>query len=133
MIAVDTNVVVRLLLDDDADQAAAAAALQKAHAPLYLSHVVLAELAWVLGSAYEFRREKLARLLGMLLDADGFVLQDPPVVQTALAAFRASNADFSECLILSIAQSAGATPLATFDRKLATLPGTRRIGARARR
>lgn len=71
-------------------------------------------MAWVLTSAYAFRRDKLAGLIEMLLDADGFVLQDPPVVQFALSAFRASKADFSDCLILSIAQSAGAAPLATF-------------------
>jgi predicted nucleic-acid-binding protein len=133
MAAVDTNVLLRLLLDDDVGQASAARALFRTGAPLYISHVVLAEAAWVLTSTYGFRREKLAGLIAMLLDADGFVLEDPPLVQAALAAFRSSKADFSDCLILGIAQRAGASPLATFDEKLAKLPSTRRLGAKRRR
>lgn len=134
MLAVDTNILVRLLLDDDEAQAAAARTLQRTHSPLYLSHVVLAEMAWVLASAYELRRDKLAGLIEMLLETDGFVLQDPPVVRSALSAYRASKADFSDCLILGIAASAGAAPLVTFDdNKLAKLPGTRRLGAKRRR
>jgi predicted nucleic-acid-binding protein len=133
MVAVDTNVLLHLLLDDDPAQSAAARSLVKTHAPLFVSHVVVAEMSWVLTSAYGFRRDKLSGLIAMLLDADGFVLQDPPVVQAALSAFRASKADFADCLIVAIVQSAGVAPLATFDGKLAKLPGTRRLGAKKRR
>ncbi len=128
MAAADTNVVLRLLLDDDEEQGQAARALRKTHAPLFVSHVVLAEVTWVLRAGYGFSRDKLAALLEMLIDTDGIALQDPAIVQAALVAFRASRADFSDCLILAIAQSAGATPLATFDEKLSKLPGTRRLG-----
>jgi predicted nucleic-acid-binding protein len=133
MAAIDTNVLVRLLLDDDAEQARAARSLQRAHAPLFVSHVVLAETAWVLASAYRFSRDKLRALLEMLLDTDGLVLQEPDIVQAALTAFRSSKADFSDCLILAIAQSAGMAPLATFDEKLAKLPGTRKLGRKRAR
>lgn len=133
MVAVDTNVLVRLLLGDDERQAAAARALQRSHAPLYVSHVVLAELACVLTSAYRFRRDKLAGLFDMLLEADGLVLQEPSIVRAALAAFRESKAAFSDCLILALAENAGAAPLATFDDKLAKLSGTRRLGPKSRR
>jgi predicted nucleic-acid-binding protein len=133
MLAIDTNVLVRLLLGDDEAQSAVAHSLVSTHAPLFLAHVVLAEMAWVLMSAYGFRRDKLASLIEMLLDADGFVIQDPPVAHAALSTFRASKADFSDCLILAVAQSAGAAPLATFDDKLAKLPGTRRLGGKKRR
>jgi predicted nucleic-acid-binding protein len=133
MVAVDTNVLVRLLLGDDEAQASAARAVQRTQGPLFLSHVVLAETAWVLASAYGFRRERLGTLMEMLLDADGFVVQDAAIVVDALASFTASKADFSDCLILSIAKSAGAAPLATFDDKLGKVPGARRIGAKRRR
>lgn len=133
MVAVDTNVLVRLLIGDDEAQASAARALQRIQAPLFLSHVVLAETAWVLASAYAFRREKVGMLMEMLLDADGFVVQEPAIVADALSSFAASKADFSDCLILSIAKSAGATPLATFDERLAKVPGARKLGAKRRR
>jgi predicted nucleic-acid-binding protein len=130
MAAADTNVLLRLLLDDDADQARAARTFQRTHAPLFVSHVVLAELAWVLVSAYAFTRERVRGLVEMLLDTDGITLQEPNVVRAALDAFRASRADFSDCLILAIAQSAAAGPLVTFDKKLGRLRGARRIGPR---
>jgi predicted nucleic-acid-binding protein len=130
MAAADTNVLLRLLLDDDAEQARAARAFQRTHAPLFVSHVVLAELTWVLASAYGFSRERLRAVVETLVDTDGITLQEPNVVRAALGGFRASRADFSDCLILAIAQSVSALPLATFDRKLGRLAGTRRIGAR---
>ena len=132
MAAADTNLLLRLLLDDDVEQARAARAFQRTHAPLFVSHVVLAELAWVLASGYRFSRHRLHELLEMLLDTDGFALQDPNVVQVALAHHRASAAGFSDCLILAIAQGAAATPLGTFDRRLGKLPGAQRLGRRAR-
>jgi predicted nucleic-acid-binding protein len=130
MVAIDANVLVRLLIDDDDAQSATARALLKAHAPVFISHVVLAETGWVLTSAYGFTRDKLGHLIEMPLDADGFVLQDPPVVQAALAAFQKSKADFSDCLIMRVAQKAGAGLLATFDDKVAKVPGTRRLGSK---
>jgi predicted nucleic-acid-binding protein len=130
--AADTNVLLRLLLDDDVEQARAARSFQRSHAPLFVSHVVLAELAWVLSSGYRFSRQRLHALLEMLLDTDGFALEEPNVVQAALAHHRASAAEFSDCLILAIAQSASATPLGTFDRGLGRLAGVQRLGRRGR-
>jgi predicted nucleic-acid-binding protein len=63
MAAADTNVLLRLLLDDDEQQGRAARAFQRTHAPLFVSHVGLAELGLVLVSAYEFSRERLGALL----------------------------------------------------------------------
>jgi predicted nucleic-acid-binding protein len=128
MAAADTNVLLRLLLDDDVEQARAARSFQRSHAPLFVSHLVLAELAWVLVSGYRFSRERLHTLIEMVLDTDGFSVQDPSVVQAALVHHGASMADFPDCLILAIAQSASAVPLASFDRKLGKLPGVRRLG-----
>jgi predicted nucleic-acid-binding protein len=64
----------------------------------------------------------------MLLETDGISLQDPQVVRAALSAFAASRADFPDCLILAVAESAGMAPAATFDVRFAKLPGTRRLG-----
>ena len=126
--AADTNVLLRLLLGDDDEQARAARAFQRIHAPLFVSHVVLAEASWVLTSGYGFTREKLRAVLEMLMDTDGIALQEPEVVQAALESFRSSRADFSDCLILAVARSAAMAPLATFDQKLGKLPGARKLG-----
>jgi len=128
MAAADTNVLVRLLLDDDEEQARAARSFLRSNAPLFVSHVVLAETAWVLASAYRFKRAELEKLVEMLLDTEGIAIERPAVVRTALDHFGASRADFTDCLILATAQSAAAVPLATFDKNLGKLPGARRIG-----
>lgn len=133
MAAVDTNVLVRLILDDDEEQARAARALQKAHAPLFISHVVLVELTWVLKAAYGFTRDRLDAVVDMLLDTEGLVVQQPGIVRNALALFRVARAEFSDCMILAITDSAGEAPLATFDDKLAKLPHTRRLGRKRSR
>jgi predicted nucleic-acid-binding protein len=131
--AVDTNVLLRLLLDDDAAQARAARAFQRAHGSLFLSHAVLLEASWVLVSGYGFTRDKLAAVVEMLIDADGFVIQEPAVVQGALREFRSSRAGFADCLILATARSAAMLPLGTFDKQLAKLEGARRLGGKRTR
>jgi predicted nucleic acid-binding protein len=85
------------------------------------------------GESEDSRASSCSRRCEPSLDADGFVIQDPPVAHAALSTFRASKADFSDCLILAVVQSAGAAPLATVDDKLAKLPGTRRLGGKKRR
>lgn len=126
MRAVDTNVLVRLLTRDDADQVAAAEAYTAGGA--WVSHLVLAEALWVLASVYEIRPEKVALAVEMLLQHKDLTIQDADVVAAALEQFRSRPAlGFSDCLILEIARKAGHLPLGTFDRDLSKLEGTRRI------
>src|SRR5580700_3925650 len=125
--AADTNVLLRLVLEDDEQQARAARSFLRAHAPLFVSHVVLAELSWVLASGYDFSRDEVRAVVEMLLDTDGIEVQDVGVVQAALAHHRGSRADLADCLVLAIAARAGAAPLGTFDKKLGKLPGARKL------
>jgi predicted nucleic-acid-binding protein len=128
MRAVDTNVVVRLLARDDAQQVAAAEAFVKDGA--WISHLVLAEAVWVLESVYELAHQQIVTALEMLLDHDNLSLQDSDVVAAALDRFRARSAPgFSDCLVLEIARRAGHLPLGTFDRDLAKLPDAQRLTA----
>jgi predicted nucleic-acid-binding protein len=123
MRAVDTNVLVRLITRDDERQAQAAERFV-AKGGAWVAHVVLAELAWVLGSVYELRRSEIAQAMELLLDQEQLVVQDPDVVSAAVAAYRAGGGrDFADCLIVEVARKAGHGPVGTFDRKLARLPG----------
>ena len=121
MRAVDTNVLVRLLMRDDPTQAAAADAFVASGA--WLSHVVLAELVWVLDSAYRLKRGQLAVVVEMLLKHEHMTVQDAHVVEAAVALFRDCSADFSDCLVLATARKSGHLPLGTFDRALSKLSG----------
>jgi predicted nucleic-acid-binding protein len=124
--AVDTNILVRLLEQDDPAQAAAAEAYRAAGGPLWVSQVVLVETVWVLASVFQRTRKELLGVLEALQDNRDIHLQEPAVVGAAIAAYRASKADFSDCLVLETARAHGHLPLATFDRALAKLPGTAR-------
>ena len=126
MLAVDTNVLVRLLVRDDARQALAAdQAIAKG---AWVSHLVLAEAIWVLDAVYARTPKHLIAALDLLLVHESLVLQDADVVSAALTQFRTKPAlGFSDCLVLEIARKAGHVPLATFDKALAKLTGAQKL------
>lgn len=124
MRAVDTNLLVRLLVRDDAAQVDAAEAFVARGA--WVSHLVLAETLWVLDAVYDRRPARLAKAIDLLLNHKNLTLQDAEVVTSALAHFRARpSLGFSDCLVLEIARKAGHLPLGTFDKSLARLDGAR--------
>ncbi len=126
MLAVDTNVLVRLLARDDAKQAVAAD--QAVAKGAWVSHLVLAETVWVLDAVYARTPRQLIAALEQLLIHESLVLQDADAVAAALAQFRAKPAlGFSDCLVLEIARKAGHLPLATFDKALARVAGAHRL------
>jgi predicted nucleic-acid-binding protein len=127
MLAVDTNVLVRLLARDDAEQVNAAEAFISRGA--WVSHLVLAETFWVLDSVYDLSRAQIATAVEMLLNHRELSLQDAHVVTAALGHYRRrSGVEFSDCLVLEIARQAGHLPVATFDRDFAKLESVQRLG-----
>ena len=127
MRAVDTDVLVRLLARDDERQTAAAEAFVAGGA--WVSHLVLAETLWVLESVYEVAAPARAQAVEMLLNHRELSVQDPEVVERALAHFRERPAlGFSDCLVLEIGRKAGHGPLGTFDRDLAPVEGVEFLG-----
>jgi predicted nucleic-acid-binding protein len=126
MRAVDTNVLVRLVVRDDPKQVRAAEAFTAPGG--WVSHLVLAEAMWVLDAVYERTAEQIASALDMLLNHENLTIQDAEVVSNALGHFRKRPAlGFSDCLVLEIARKAGRLPLGTFDRDLAKLEGVMRL------
>ena len=126
MRAIDTNVLVRLLVRDDRTQLDAAEEFVGKGA--WVSHLVLVETLWVLDAIYARSASQIASALEMLLAHANLTLQDADVVGAALAQFRARPAlGFSDCLVLESARKAGHMPLGTFDRQLAKLEGAQRL------
>jgi predicted nucleic-acid-binding protein len=127
MRAVDTNVVVRLVTGDDVEQVAIAEAFVKGG--VWVPTVVLAETAWVLRANFAFDHEAIADSVQMLLDHEDIVFENANIVAAALDDYRRRpSLRFSDCLILAAARHAGHLPLGTFDKALATLHGTARLG-----
>jgi predicted nucleic-acid-binding protein len=122
MIAVDTNVLVRLVAADDKAQLDAAVALVREqaarHERLWVSKVVLCEFVWVLGRAYGHRRSRIAEALAGILRLPHFVVEDAAAVAGALARFETGRGDFADYLIAESASRAGCRHVATFDKAL---------------
>jgi predicted nucleic-acid-binding protein len=126
MRAVDTNVIVRLVIRDDAKQVAAAEAYVANGA--WVPHLALAEATWVLASVYERDPGAIATAVEMLMNHQQLTLQDEDVVAAAIQQFRRRPAvGFSDCLMLEVSRKAGHGPLGTFDRNLGTLNGAQRL------
>ncbi|MES1171630.1 MAG: type II toxin-antitoxin system VapC family toxin [Bacteroidota bacterium] len=126
MRAVDTNVLVRLVTRDQAKETSAAEEFVASGA--WVSHLVLAEMAWVLDSVYRLDSTKIALAVDMLLNHMSLTMENPEVVEAALARFRAwPKLGFSDCLIVEIARKAGHLPLGTFDKDLARVDGVTKL------
>ena len=122
MRAVDTNVLVRLVVQDDDRQFAAALTFVEKGA--WVSILALAETVSVLAAVYELSPVRLAAAIEMLLQHQDLTLQDSETVAAALDLFRSHRAlGFSDCLMLELARKAGHLPLGTFDRNLARTEG----------
>jgi predicted nucleic-acid-binding protein len=127
MIGLDTNVLVRYLTQDHAEQAAAANRLIDeqctAEDPGLVSLVVLCELVWVLRRAYGCGKETIANLLEQLLTAAELQVPDEEIAWRALRAYQQGPADFPDYCILFANREAGCPLTYSFDRKLAQHPG----------
>jgi predicted nucleic acid-binding protein len=126
MRAVDTNVLVRLIVRDDSRQTAAAESFIERGA--WVSVLALAGTTWVLSTVYDVGAAELATAIEMLLSHANLVLQDEEAVARSLKLFRARpGLGFSDCLMVELARKAGHLPLGTFDRALAKVDGAQRV------
>lgn len=125
MIGLDTNLLLRFLVRDDAAQTKRAAkAIEKRCAPDdpgFVNRIVLCELAWVLSGGYGYGRGEVAAVMEGLLESSDIALEDPASVRGAVKAYRGGNADFADCLIGEVNRARGCETTLTFDRKAARL------------
>ncbi len=124
MIAVDTNVLVRYLVADHAEQADAARALLERltpERPGFICREVAIEIVWVLERAYGFTRVQIADVLMELIATDSIVVEAAGDIARAVYAYRQGGVGFADLMILSAAEREGAAPLHTFDRQLARM------------
>lgn len=126
-IALDTNVLVRFLVRDDAEQCAAVVTLLDARerdgTPVHVPITVILETEWVLRSRYLRSRKDIVRAFGLLLAMPVLAIESEAALENALHLLRINpSASFADCLHIACAQRLGAT-LATFDVRASQLPG----------
>ncbi len=118
MTGLDTNVLVRYIMQDDTRQAAKANLVMESltvENPGFVSVVCVVELVWVLSSCYDLQRAQLVQALDALLRARQLVIDQADQVLRALRVFSAGSADFADCLIERSASHAGCSKTMTFD------------------
>jgi predicted nucleic-acid-binding protein len=118
----DTNVVVRLLVEDDPPQCERAArAFREALAGggVFLSAVVLVEVAWVLRVACKQDRATIATALRKLVETGGVVVEHDAIVRGAILEYETGPADFSDYVIRESSRERSALPVLTFDERFA--------------
>lgn len=133
MAALDTNVLVRLLVQDDPAQLTVAKRLIRrcvdAGETLYVPVTVALELEWVLRSNFGFAKETVIQTLAQLLSTIDISFKSESALEVALALFAQGSADFSDCPHVAQAGVGGERPLWTFDRAASKLEGARLLPA----
>ena len=129
MAALDPNILVRFLVEDNASQLAAAKKLitrcVNERESLYVPVTVSLELEWVLRSNFGFRKEAVIDTLSQLLSSFELTFESEGALEVALTLYGKGGADYSDCLHVALAYVAGEQPMWTFDKAAAKLDGAR--------
>ena len=128
MIAIDTNVLVRIVVQDSDQQTQTqqAQALIKKAGSAFIPQMVQVELVWVLEAAYKFSKPQVVSVLRHLLESSFYRLQREDSFSLALERFQVGNAGFADSLIAVESQTEN-VELWTFDRKLSKQKGAVRL------
>jgi predicted nucleic-acid-binding protein len=127
VIGVDTNVLVRLFVDDGSPERQRALGFfagRGAAEPIFVTIVTLVEFVWLLSSRYEYARSQALDAVEELTRNAGFLLEHESVVVELLQRCRASGSGLTDELVVALAVGAGCQSTVTFDRDAAKrIPG----------
>ena len=127
MPALDTNVLVRYVVQDDREQFEAAKRLiarcVNNGQTIFVPVTVVLELEWVLRSNFEFAKDDIVQVLASLFSAVELDFESERALEVALQLFRDGAADFADCVHVALALQAGESPLWTFDKRASKLQG----------
>ena len=131
MPALDTNVLLRYIVQDDETQLAAARRLIRksiddGHA-LFVPITVALEIEWVLRSNFEYSKDRVMAIMSNLLSAAELTFESERAFEVALHLYRDSSADFADCLHIALASQARELPLWTFDKRAAKVSGAQAL------
>ncbi len=118
MIGLDTNVLVRYIMQDDPKQSPKANKLIESldgESPGFVTLISVVELYWVLTSSFDLSGEQAAKALEAILQTKQLLVEQAGQVLRALRVFVEGKADFPDCLIERLAENAGCTQTMTFD------------------
>lgn len=132
MVGIDSNVFLRVFINDGGPQHRMAVDLVRANGQVWIGKVVLVETVWVLRKLFKYTKDQVLTFVNTVLEADAFVLEDREVIEAALFAFATGGAGYADCVILESARRQGAVPVFTFDLDLAKVEGAALLKGRHR-
>ena len=125
MIGLDTNVLIRYVMQDDPAQTKKATEFIEKHLfdnnLGYITLITLAEFIWVLKSCYGLSKGNLVEAIEALLTTKQFLVERKDAAWKAMRIFQQNNGDFSDALITVVAQNDGCTDVVTFDKRAKTV------------
>lgn len=126
MIALDTNLLLRLIVQDDSRQTQQVRHLLQQRCGngdvAFISLIVLCETVWTLRYTFDYRKPEIVRALQLIVNTRELQIEQEEVVLSALQNYVEGKADFADYLLAHVAAAHQASPLYTFDRKLAQHP-----------
>jgi predicted nucleic-acid-binding protein len=133
MKGLDTNVLVRHLVQDDPAQSRLASTFIAQECgdkdPCFVNRIVLCELVWVLETAYRYPRETVSSALNGLMRTRQFRIEDLASAWRALECYRTGTADLADCLLGQTNRALGCPETVTFDEKAPRVAGFRLLTA----
>ena len=125
MIGLDTNVLVRYLVQDDPGQSRKATQVIAKQCtrddPGFINRIVLCELVWVLESAYGYSKDAIVPVLEKLLRTSQLKIEDTQAAWTAFRSYQKGKADFADCLLGTTNRFNGCHETVTFDHAASKL------------
>ena len=120
-VVIDTNLLVRYLVDDDQKKAEAVERLLdkafRGELRIHIPSIVVAELVWVLESFYHMEAERVAELVDAILNTSGVDVSEKSRISSALKIYRARNIDLIDAWIIEFAKEKSIKTIYTFDKK----------------
>jgi len=133
MKGIDTNVLIRYIVQDDPEQSQQAThfiekTASSEESPIFITGIVLCELVWVLEAAYEYSKENILKVLEKILRTRQFCIYQPEILWNCLHDYQQLNIDFSDSYIAHLNASNECEYTVTFDKKATRLKYFKQLG-----
>lgn len=120
MIAIDTNILVRYITQDDLQQAEATENLLATYnnkpQSIFINNIVLCEFVWALEKGYKYTQQQISSTIRIILSTEEFAFEYHNVLWLALEEYELKNTDFSDSLISKLNHNLGYKQTFSFDK-----------------
>lgn len=119
MIGLNTDILVRYLIQDDKEQAALANNIINKYATkaqsIFINNIVICELVWILTKGYQYEKEQIVTVLRNIILTVEFAFEHQKILREALSEYEKTDLDFSDALISKLNQKYNCDKTFTFD------------------